>query len=683
MRLLKGHVVMARKKRKLKGVKLGPIIDILPPLAAGPVLLTVSALVLAGGRPKVGVMLLCISYLALSMLYGFAILSKRRKNEVREQKQNIAYDAMSGTLYYQRMPTFMVNEEGVVDWSNAAANELFESRDIYGMYFDDISPYTFASIISANKDSPEIIIGNRKFEIMHHEFSHNGETEYILVFNDITKTDIWKTRFERAQICVAVILIDNLAELSAQSGNGEYRDAANIVDRLLKEWAESIGGIIKEISSDRYIMIFHNFYLESQKNNKFDILNVIAHAQEDRFSLPLTVSMGVSPYVDSLEECEKEAVIALDNALQRGGAQVALRQGSGSYLFFGGRSKTSQKRTSIRSRIEADRLIALIGSSDNVIVMGHANPDYDAIGACIGLARLAQTYGKPVLIVTNRHCENFKVCTERLMASDEDGYYSDLFADTERGLDALGSNTLVILTDVNNVDRCESPHIASNCAKLAVIDHHRRGGSAPIDPPELNYIDPSASSACEIVSEMLDYSPVRVGLSAEEANVMMSGIMLDTQNFVKSVGTRTFSAALYLRNAGASNEIASTYFYESINDYTVQSKLTEKIKIYRGKYIIARGVIDENDNPRVTISKLANKLLTLKRIEATFVVAHAGDTIYISARSSGKINVQLILEAVGGGGHFDSAGATIEGETLLTALERLQKAIDDYEENRV
>ena len=273
---------------------------------------------------------------------------------------------------------------------------------------------------------------------------------------------------------------------------------------------------------------------------------------------------------------------------------------------------------------------------------------------------------------------SFPVCKRYF----DDGYYSDLFIDGEKGLDAVRADTLVILADVNSVDRCESPQIVNNCSRLAIIDDHRRAGNVSMDSPDLNYLDPSASSTCEIVSEMLDFSPTRVGLSAEEANVMMSGIMLDTQNFIKSVGTRTFSAALYLRNAGASNEVANTFFYESMEDYTVQTKLTEKIKIYRGKYVIAAGTLGDDVNPRVAISKLANKLLSFKGVGATFVAALHGNMIYVSARSNGKINVQLILEGLGGGGHFEAAAAQLENETLKSAMTKLQAAIDEYEEKR-
>ena len=673
---------MSKNRKNNNGNILGIILDIIPPLATGPLVLFVVILVAGNFKPSLTMLLLAFLYLAVSIVYGFVILCRRKSRKDRSEKQNIVYKAMGDTLIDISQPVFMISGDGVIAWANKEANKVFSSGDLYGKNFDELSSQTIASIIANLKETPEMELNGRKYEMTHTEFTYRGETYYVLLLNDVTRIKLWRRRYENSRMCVAVILIDNLAELTSQGGKGDYRDAANIIDRLLKEWAESLGAMIKEIASDRYIMIFRQEHIKPLESTGFEILEKIDSAQRDVVPIPLTVSMGVSAFGDAIVEREKEAVIALDNALQRGGAQVALRVDKDGYSFYGGRRKTSQKRTSVRSRLEAARLITLIEASENVIVMGHANPDYDAIGACIGLARLAATYGKPVHVVTNKHCENFRICTERLLTSDDDGYYSDLFIDGEKGLDAVRADTLVILADVNSVDRCESPQIVNNCSRLAIIDHHRRAGNVSMDSPDLNYLDPSASSTCEIVSEMLDFSPTRVGLSAEEANVMMSGIMLDTQNFIKSVGTRTFSAALYLRNAGASNEVANTFFYESMEDYTVQTKLTEKIKIYRGKYVIAAGTLGDDVNPRVAISKLANKLLSFKGVGATFVAALHGNMIYVSARSNGKINVQLILEGLGGGGHFEAAAAQLENETLKSAMTKLQAAIDEYEEKR-
>ena len=525
----------------------------------------------------------------------------------------------------------------------------------------------------------DITISGRFYEVTGiSAANHSGHTLSYVYFKNVTKQELYRNMMESSELCVAAIYLDNLAELSAQTGLGEYRDAATKIDRALKEWAADIDAIIKELNNERYIMVFKKKYLEEMCINHFPILDTVSELQNDSELVPLTVSIGVATHGDSFAEKETEALIALDNALQRGGAQVALRRDVEGYEFFGGRTKTSQKRTSIRSRIEADRLIALIKKAGNVIIMGHTNPDFDAIGSCIGLARLAETYGREAMIVTNLSCENFQIATSRLMKRDSDGYYQNMFADAERGLDAIRSDTLVILSDVNKPERCECPQIALNAGRIAMVDHHRKDGGSMTEAYDISYVDPSASSACEMVSEMLDYSPLRVELDPEEANVMMSGIMLDTQNFSKSVGIRTFAAALYLRSMGASNETASTFFMESMPDYTAQTHIISNSKRYKSKYIIAVNVIGKELDARVIAAKTANKLLNIRGTEACFVLACVGKNVSISARSNGKINVQEILSKMGGGGHFDAAGAQSDEGSDAT-LSRLQKAIDDYE----
>ena len=672
-----------RMKLKIKKRKrlIGSISEIIPPLVAGPISFVGFVLVFTLTELDLALSALIFFgiYIVFSVIYLWVILDKRTRSEREADGKATFTSVIEGFLQRSDVPMCGIDHEGKIFWSNAAANELFDRTSIFGDYFDELSPVTLNSVLADNGTALEVAINGKYYETNGHSVvSGVGKTISYVYFKDTTKEVLWKNKFEARELCVAAIYLDNLAELSAQTGQGEYRDAATLIDRALKEWAASVNAIIKELNNERYIMVFNHEYLEEMCKKRFPILDTVQELQADSLLVPLTVSIGVATEGESLAEKETESLIALDHALQRGGAQVALRRDTEGYEFFGGRTKTSQKRTSIRSRIEADRLISLIKRAGNVIVMAHANPDFDAIGSCLGLARLAETYGREALVVTNTECPNFKLCTARLMKKDSDGYYQNLFADRERGLDAVRSDTLVILTDVNSVQRCECPQIALNCARIAVVDHHRKEGGGMTEAHDISYVDPSASSACEMVSEMLDYSPLRVELEAEEANVMMSGIMLDTQNFAKNVGTRTFSAALYLRNVGASNEIANTFFFENMADYTAQTRIISNSKRYKSKYIIAVNVLDEESDARTIAAKAANKLLSIRGTEACFVLACVGNNVSISARSNGKINVQEILAKMGGGGHFDAAGAQTDVGSEAT-LTRLQKAIDDYE----
>ncbi len=670
-----------KMKFKKRGRLLGSISEIIPPIVAGPVCFVAFVLVfsLTSLDLVLSAMIFFGVYIAFSVIYLWIILDKRMRAEREARGKATFTSVLEGFLQRSDVPMCGLDHDGKIFWANAAACELFGRPSVFGDYFDELSPVTLNSVLADNGTALEVTIGGKCFETNGYSvIGSTGKPISYVYFKDTTKEVLWKHKFEARELCVAAIYLDNLAELSVQTGQGEYRDAATLIDRALKEWAASVNAIIKELNNERYIMVFHHEYLDEMCQSKFPILETIAELQSDSLLVPLTVSIGLATEGETLAEKETESLIALDHALQRGGAQVALRKDTEGYEFYGGRTKTSQKRTSIRSRIEADRLIALIKRAGNVIVMGHTNPDFDAIGSCIGLARLAETYGKEALVVTDTGCANFAISTSRLMRKDTDGYYQNLFADSERGLDAVRSDTLVILTDVNSVERCECPQIALNCARIAVVDHHRKEGGSMTEAQDISYVDPSASSACEMVSEMLDYSPLRVDLEAEEANVMMSGIMLDTQNFSKSVGARTFSAALYLRNLGASNEIASTFFFENMADYTAQTRIISNSKRYKNKYIIAVNVLDKDADARTIAAKAANKLLSIRGTEACFVLACVGSNVSVSARSNGKINVQDILRRMGGGGHFDAAGVqtSIGSEATLT---KLQKAIDDYE----
>lgn len=671
-------------ERKQQKKRTDLIIDILFPVISSLILamFLIFPSAVSGKYWPIGVTVLVV-YVALCAVWMLLTFKRKEKEEKKRVGKTNFLSVVESSLQQPDTPMLAVDggeAGGKILWANRAACRIFENPNLFGEDFDTYSPVTLNALTAGQGGTASVKIGGKFYELTSYSPENTSESIYFLIFNDVTKAEIWRARYENNLVCVAFVLVDNLAELTAQAGKGEYRDAATLIDKILKEWAESMDGIIKELNNDRYLLFFNQKYVDELCESRFPVLDKIVRAQSGSYTVPLTVSIGVASCGDTLAEREREALIALDHALQRGGAQAAVRRNSDGYEFFGGRVKPSQKRTSIRSRIEAERLLSLISRAGNVIIMGHANPDFDAIGSCIGLSRLVAACEKEAMIVTNPKSENFRICAERLLASDEDGRYAKLFADSEKGLDAIRSDTLVILTDVNSIERCECPQIAQNCAAMAIIDHHRRAGGSITDAPEVNYVDPSASSACEIVSEMLEYSPIRVELSAEEASVMMSGIMLDTQNFIKSVGTRTFSAALFLRNAGASNEVANSFFFEDMSDYTLQARLTGNVKLYRKKYVIAMNTAPDDADARTAAAKAANKLLSLRGAEATFVLACVGDTVMISARSNGKINVQLILEAMGGGGHFDAAGAQVKGDTEAT-LTKLQRAIDNYEDS--
>ncbi|MDY4887393.1 MAG: DHH family phosphoesterase [Eubacteriales bacterium] len=603
---------------------------------------------------------------------------------------------MTDTLRGIEMPAAITTEDGKIVWSNTAMQRAADSGEtLAGLNFGAFCAVPVSALIAADpsegvraeiKDSPYIVRA--------YEMSTQDRKYYLLTLDDLSKIEAAEARADDELSVVAYLALDNLEEL-AQYARVSYREAANRVEEILKAWVVGMDGLMREYDRDKFLVVFPQKQLTSAISDKFGVLDAVRNVKTGEAGMSLTVSIGMSAAGESVAEREKEAAAALETALQRGGDQVVLRTRKGTE-FFGGRTKSSRERTAVTSRVVSDRLATLIGESGNVLIMGHKNPDFDCIGACVGLARLASRYVSDVKIVVDRKSRNFTVCTEGLFA-DTSLDFDGLFIDAADGLDMIRSDTLLIVADVNNLQICESPEIAANVFRTVIVDHHRKAQEF-VNEPELIYIEPSASSTCELVAEMLELSragqetPDGAGLSRREADIMLAGIMLDTLDFTRSTTARTFAAALYLRECGASSEIARTFFYEDLSSYITESKLGAEVCIYRSRIAIAVGrgsaadadpddasaVAEARSVDRVTASKTADKLLTVRGVDAAFVLIETGGEVMISARSGGSINVQLVLEQMGGGGHFDAAGAQVRGTDIKDVLTRLKTCIDDY-----
>lgn len=343
-------------------------------------------------------------------------------------------------------------------------------------------------------------------------------------------------------------------------------------------------------------------------------------------------------------------------------------------LFFGGKAKGVQKKSGSFARVFATQLTSYIAQAGNVLIMGHANPDFDAIGACVGIARLCMYCGLKPKIIMNTKCSAFRACTEKLLALDD---YKNVFISAEAGLDMIRSDTLLIIVDANNFNILESSDIVNNVNNLVVIDHHRKVAEFE-NEPLLSYIEPSASSASEIITGILEQCLPSDTLYKEEANILLAGIMVDTKNFTRTTGTKTFSAAMYLRGVGANSEIAETYFHEPFDSFMSEVKFNTNVTMYLDRIAITESDGNDPTFDRIAAAKAADKLLTVRGVDASFALVSIDGTIHISARSNGAVNVQLILEKLGGGGHFDSAAAAVKGSDMRSTLYALKRAIDEY-----
>lgn len=598
----------------------------------------------------------------------------------------------SGVVYtlkkHLSIPFFVMDEEGKIFTYNEAMRTSAPEGEvrfgvnvekIFGTRADEFILATEVEEVTeadANENGRErrllVTIGDRQYHPECHPIRAKSKTHYMVALHDVTELEALTILHRDELTVVGYIVLDNLEEI-AQYVKVSYQAEANQVGTILKGFADKIGGVIREYDRNKYVMLMNRRALDECVKNKFDILDTIREIRIGEDNLPITVSMGLASTGADLTSRERDALVALDTALQRGGDQVVLRTRTGLH-YFGGRTKSQQKRTRGHSRIIAGRLCSMIQGATNVIVMGHANPDFDSIGACVGVAALAMHLGVDVKIVTNVNSPSFLACTEKLRELPD---YRDIFVDGVVGLGECSFGTLLVVVDANNFAILEAPEIAAGSFKTIVIDHHIKKGDFD-NEPTLTYIDPSASSASELISEILEQSLPVGTLRKEEANVMMAGIMVDTKNFTRTVGTRTFAAALYLRGCGGSSEVARTYFEEAFEDYTAEAKFGSEAHIYREHIAITSICGSGAASDRIAAAKAADKLLTVRGITAAFALILIDETVHVSARSDGSINVQLILEKIGGGGHFDVAGAALRGSTLDIAEARLMGAIDQY-----
>ncbi len=636
---------------------------------------------------------LTVLYLYAAVFSFVAVRNKLRSVELERQRA----DALNIEMHQMfresvDLPYAVVAEDGHITAASRCLQDILGQSFPYGGRVEDFCSATAQEIIKSSTpegqlairldrpgtvaaapgDGMRVAIRRRRFVARSYPMTVKGEHCHLIIFTEITSLVALEDKTERENPVVAYIVVDNLEEL-AQYIHASYRAAANDIEAILKKWSTGMDGILREYDRDKYLLIISQEKLEECVRSKFDILDSIRDVRLGDDNMSVTVSMGIFAGTGTLAEREANAAEALELALQRGGDQVALRRGT-EMEYFGGLSKSQQKRTRVRSRVNATLLCAKIAESSNVLVMGHKSPDFDCIGACIGVARLSLFCGVPVKIVSDMDSENLYIVQRRLARYDE---YRDMFVDALAGLDLVRPNTLLVICDANNFNIIEAPEIPDNVERIAIIDHHRQTAKFDFEPL-INYIDPAASSACELVAEVLEQCIPHGTLLRDESTAMLAGIMLDTKNFSKETGPRTFSAALYLQNEGGKSESARKYFDENIDEFLAEARFSNDIEIYRNTIAITRSDGTGNEQyDRIAASKAADKLLAVRQVEASFALVCAGSTIRISGRSSGKINVQLILEQLGGGGHFDAAGAAVDG-VMDKACELLKHAIDSY-----
>ena len=647
------------------------------------VLFTVYIFAASRGMPH----LLRFGFLFLLLLYaGVAFINFTGKRLSVKPGQVKDRTILSRSLFdaIDRMdsPALMCRSDGKLFWCNESLREnIPDGRKPYGKSISDILGVSLERIRDASPADGLGMEFNGRYYIAKYnsiKFERGGaliiltESSELKVMGD--ELEMIHERLEDSDPVVAYILIDNLTEMMKHDSDS-YRPATAKIGEVLREWAADVRGILKEYERDRYLFVFERKSLNKYIDSKFEFLDKIRDIRVGNEKLSVTVSIGISAVLGSFTDKEHSARTALELALSRGGDQVVVKTDEATEIY-GGRTKAQGRRSSVRSRVVSNELIMHMSRASNVLIMGHKFPDFDSIAACVGLARIAMFCGVDANIVADVKDKNVAMCKALLDTAPE---FRNVFVSSTEGLDLIQTDTLAIIADVNNLSIVESTDIINQSKHYAVIDHHRKTAEFKREPC-LEYIEPKASSASELVSEMLEGGLPKEMLTKSEANLLLAGIMLDTKQFTRMTGARTYGAALYLHDSGADPQEVQELFKSGFEDYQKEARFRSNVVIYRD--VMAITMCDGSDCnaavDKISASKAAEGLIGVRGVKAAFAAVAIGNDMHISARSSGEVNVQLILEKLDGGGHFDTAGAQLKGVDAEGALKLLKGAIDEY-----
>ncbi len=567
------------------------------------------------------------------------------------------------------MPALAVTATGELLFANNRfCKDLYGGKDATGLMLTDV----FGGIALKDlnrKTAVDVVCGDKKMTAYINRAA-DDETVFVLYFSDNTELKDIAAEYTASRPVVLMLCIDNLDEATADMRESARARIAGQIETLLDEWIVQSGGILRKFSGDRFMAVVENRHLNAMTKDRFSILDRVRGAFAGD-GLTVTVSIGVGQG-KTMQECEKMAKQALEMALARGGDQTAIKTVNG-FDFYGGRSKVVERRTKVRTRVIANALVDLIRSSDRVLVMGHRQSDLDCLGSAIALTAAVRRMGKEAVTVVRRRSTMAGDLVDRYI---EEGK-GDFFTEPDTIIESITPRTLLIITDTHAVTMLDCPEIYEAVGRVAIIDHHRKLVNH-IQDTALSYHEPSSSSACELVAELLQYMGESL-VGRAEADALLAGIMLDTRNFVLHTGVRTFEAAAYLRRLGADTVTVKRMFSGGLEMYQKKSDLVAKAEQYHHTAIVTTE--QDYSDCRAVPAQAADEMLSIQGIKASFVLCVAGDEVIISARSYGECNVQLIMESLGGGGHLTMAGAQLKDTTVTLARERLCAAIDDYFEN--
>ena len=626
-----------------------------------------------------------IVYLAIVGYTYYA--NRKRKSEISETLQDLTLtvdSAAKTSLINSPFPLIIMETDGNIIWKSSKFNSEFMDVDI-NSYMNDLS-IELRSDIESREDKKnrdivrQITIGNRIYKIIgryvdfkNKDRDKKGKKEYMIILHFIDDTENVKLQkeYKDSKSCVGIIMVDNYEETIRGLDASEKPIVTAEIDKKMYDWASLTNGVLIKSDRDRYVYLFEQRYLETLKEDKFSILDKIKEI-DTKEKVQFTLSIAVSNEGLTDKQKYESAQGAMDVVLGRGGDQAVIRENE-IYKFFGGRAEEVEKRTKVKARVVAHALENLIKESKKVMIMGHNNPDMDSIGSCMGIYRLAKTLDTNAYIVSSEDVPALKAFNKEL---EKDSEYEDVIINKEVAMENVDEDTLLVVVDTHKVNYVDAPELLKEVKKIVIVDHHRRSADY-IENATLMFQEVYASSAAELVTELLQYAEAKINLKTIEAESLYAGIMMDTKNFTFKTGVRTFEAAAYLRRCGVDIIRVKKWFQSDLKSFNTIADIVKRADIVNTT--IAISIYDKTSKEASLIcAKAADELLTISDITASFVLGNTGDKICISGRSIGDINVQVILEKLGGGGHITLAGAQVEGMTIEETKQELINRINEY-----
>lgn len=604
-------------------------------------------------------------------LYFSIELLQRMATDTHEYLKDLAYRIKNGeqqALLEMPIGILVFDETNKVEWINPYLAKFVGDEDLIGFQLEDVEPELYAELQTHQNDE-----GFQTINWQDKQFSLLVQSDFNIAYlMDITRYADIEEQYEDEKLILGNIYLDNYAEISQGMSDSDISNLRNYITSELNEWAEKYGLFIKTIDDDYYLILGHQSSLNLVEQNKFSILDVIRENTTKQNS-PVTLSVGVAYGDNDLNNLSKLAQSNLDLALGRGGDQVVVKADGMQAHFYGGKTNPMEKRTRVRARMISQTLQDLMTESDQIFVQGHRIPDMDSIGACLGIRRIAKMNNQECWIVLEDDHIHSDVA-KLLEKIDEDGYQDirDHIITASQALDQATDNSLLIMVDHSKPKISMSEALFERLkSRVMIIDHHRRGEEFP-ENPILVYIEPYASSTCELITEMIEYQPRDAeGINKLEATAMLTGIQVDTKSFTLRAGTRTFDAASYLRSAGADGLLIQELMKENVDSYMQRNYLISRVTLLNKTMALSAGE-DDVVYDSVTTAQAADSLLNMTGIDASFVITLRDDgAVGVSARSVGDFNVQVIMEEMGGGGHLSNAATQIKDQSVSQVKDKL------------